>query len=44
VRQVADEHPELTKAVREKLDGLTDEQRDNVRKKLLRRAQRRNAD
>lgn len=44
VRQVLDDNPELVKAVREKLDGVTDEQRENARKKLLRRAQRRNHD
>ena len=44
VRQVVDANPDLPKAVREKLDNLTDEQREVARKKLLRRAQRRNAD
>ena len=44
VRQVVDDNPEVAKAVREKLDTLTDEQRETARKRLLRRAQRRNAD
>jgi hypothetical protein len=44
VRQVLDAHPDLPKAVRERLDNMTDEQREVARKKLLRRAQRRNAD
>jgi hypothetical protein len=44
VRQVVDANPDVPKAVREKLDNLTDEQREVARKKLLRRAQRRNAD
>ena len=44
VRQVIDANPDGPKAVREKLDNMTDEQREAARKKLLRRAQRRNAD
>jgi hypothetical protein len=44
VRQMIDANPDVPKAVREKLDSMTDEQRDAARKKLLRRAQRRNAD
>ena len=34
----------IPKAVREKLDNLTDEQREIARRKLLRKTQRRNAD
>jgi hypothetical protein len=44
VRQVIDANPDVPKAVREKLDNMTDDQREIARKKLLRRAQRRNAD
>jgi hypothetical protein len=44
VRQVVEDNPEVTKAVRDRLETLTDEQRENARKKLLRRAQRRTAD
>jgi hypothetical protein len=44
VRQVLDANPDGPKAVREKLDSVTDEQREVARKKLLRRAQKRNAD
>jgi len=44
VRQMMDTEPEIPKALREKLDSLPDEQREVVRKRMLRRTQRRNAD
>lgn len=44
VRQVLDDHPEVAKAVRERLDNLNDEQRETVRKRLLRRPLKRSGD
>lgn len=44
VRQVLDEHPDAAKAVRERLDNVSDEQRETARKRLLRRPPKRSGD
>ncbi len=44
VQQILEKHPDAVKNIRERIDGLNDEQRENVRKRLQRRAHRRNGD
>lgn len=44
MRQVLDDHPEVAKTVRERLDNLNDEQRETARKRLLRRPLKRSGD